>query len=48
MLIKRIIKELQADTFGFTVGSVSAKISKLKNELADVESYARAANFTDP
>jgi DNA helicase-2/ATP-dependent DNA helicase PcrA len=48
VLIKRIIKELQADTFGFTVGSVSAKISKLKNELADVESYARTANFADP
>jgi DNA helicase-2/ATP-dependent DNA helicase PcrA len=47
-LIKRIIKELDADTFGFTVSSAMGKISKLKNELADVESYARGANFNDP
>jgi DNA helicase-2/ATP-dependent DNA helicase PcrA len=48
VLIKRIIKDLQADTYGFTVGQVSGKISKLKNELADAESYARTANFSDP
>ncbi|PPF88783.1 ATP-dependent DNA helicase PcrA [Subtercola sp. Z020] len=47
-LIKRIIKELQADTYGFTVSSVAGKISKLKNELADADSYARSANFDDP
>src|SRR5690554_272979 len=47
-LIKRIIKELDADAFGFTVSSVSGKISKLKNELQDVETYARNANFNDP
>src|SRR5690554_3525353 len=47
-LIKRIIKELDADAFGFTVSSVTGKISKLKNELQDVESYARNANFNDP
>ncbi|HEV7951274.1 MAG TPA: UvrD-helicase domain-containing protein, partial [Glaciihabitans sp.] len=47
-LIKRIIKELDADTFGFTVSSAMGKISKLKNELSDVESYARQANFNDP
>ncbi|TBN57765.1 ATP-dependent DNA helicase PcrA [Glaciihabitans arcticus] len=47
-LIKRIIKELDADTFGFTVSQASGKISKLKNELMDVESYARGANFNDP
>jgi DNA helicase-2/ATP-dependent DNA helicase PcrA len=47
-LIKRIIKELDADTFGFTVSSAMGKISKLKNELSDVESYARVANFNDP
>ncbi|MCU1403995.1 MAG: ATP-dependent helicase PcrA [Glaciihabitans sp.] len=47
-LIKRIIKELDADTFGFTVSSAMGKISKLKNELSDVESYARTANFNDP
>ncbi|TQL46970.1 ATP-dependent DNA helicase PcrA [Homoserinimonas aerilata] len=47
-LIKRIIKELDADAFGFTVSSVASKISRLKNELNDVESYARNANFNDP
>ncbi|WP_291053276.1 UvrD-helicase domain-containing protein [Herbiconiux sp.] len=47
-LIKRIIKDLQADTFGFTVSSVQGKISKLKNELSDADSYARQANFSDP
>jgi DNA helicase-2/ATP-dependent DNA helicase PcrA len=46
--IKRIIKQLDADTLGFTPGNVSAKISKLKNELADVDSYARNANMSDP
>ena len=47
-LIKRIIKDLDADTFGFTVSSAAGKISRLKNELNDVESYARGANFSDP
>jgi len=47
-VLKRIIKELDADTMGFTVSKASGKISKLKNELADVESYARGANFNDP
>ncbi|CAN5292537.1 DNA helicase PcrA [soil metagenome] len=47
-LIKRIIKDLQADTFGFTVAGVAGKISKLKNELADADSYARTTNFNDP
>tara|TARA_B100000519_G_scaffold202976_1_gene223338 strand:- start:12980 stop:15406 length:2427 start_codon:yes stop_codon:yes gene_type:complete len=47
-LIKRIIKEMDADTFGFTPGNVSAKISKLKNELSDVETYSRSVNADDP
>jgi DNA helicase-2/ATP-dependent DNA helicase PcrA len=47
-LLKRIIKDLDADTYGFTVSSASGRISKLKNELQDVESYARGANFNDP
>jgi len=47
-LVKRIIKDLEADVLGFTVPSTTAKISRLKNELTDVESYARQANFNDP
>ena len=47
-LIKRIIKELDADTLGFTPANVAGRISKLKNELADVESFARNMNAADP
>src|ERR1700712_3247250 len=47
-LIKRILKELDADTWGFTPGSVGGKISKLKNELTDAETYSRNVNSEDP
>ncbi|MGL4338904.1 MAG: ATP-dependent helicase [Rhodoglobus sp.] len=47
-LLKRIIKELAADTVGFTPGGVSSRISKLKNELTDIDSFARSANMDDP
>jgi DNA helicase II / ATP-dependent DNA helicase PcrA len=47
-LLKRLIKEQEADVLGFTVGNVGGKISKLKNELIDVETYARQANTDDP
>ncbi|GAB3404312.1 DNA helicase PcrA [Schumannella luteola] len=47
-LIKRILKELEADTLGLTVSSVAGRISKLKNELTDAESFARGANVDDP
>src|SRR5829696_2597345 len=47
-ILKRIIKGLDADTMGFTPAGAQAKISKLKNELADVETYARNANTNDP
>ncbi len=47
-LIKRIIKEHEADTYGLTVSGVSGKISRLKNELSDADSYARNANMSDP
>lgn len=47
-LIKRIIKETEADTYGLSVSGVAGKISRLKNELADVESYSRNANLNDP
>jgi DNA helicase II / ATP-dependent DNA helicase PcrA len=47
-LIKRIIKDLDADTLGFTVSGVAGRISKLKNDLSDVESFGRGANLNDP
>jgi DNA helicase-2/ATP-dependent DNA helicase PcrA len=47
-LIKRILKEMDADTWGFTPGSVGGRISKLKNELTDAETYSRNVNAEDP
>jgi DNA helicase II / ATP-dependent DNA helicase PcrA len=47
-LIKRLVKEHEADAFGHSPASVHSRISKLKNELADAESYARSANLNDP
>ncbi|WP_407360985.1 ATP-dependent helicase [Microbacterium sp. LBN7] len=47
-LIKRLVKEHEADAYGLTPASVQSRISKLKNELSDAESYARQANMSDP
>ncbi|MEN2740456.1 UvrD-helicase domain-containing protein [Microbacterium sp. X-17] len=47
-LIKRLVKEHEADAFGHSPASVQSRISKLKNELSDAESYARSANMNDP
>ena len=47
-LIKRIIKDLDADAYGFTVSSTMGRISKAKNELQDLDAYARNADFNDP
>jgi DNA helicase-2/ATP-dependent DNA helicase PcrA len=47
-LLKRILKQLDADSLGFTVSQAAGKISKLKNELSDVETYARQMNAGDP
>ncbi|GAA5038461.1 ATP-dependent helicase [Microbacterium fluvii] len=47
-LIKRLVKQHEADAYGLTPAAVQGKISKLKNELADAESYARTANLSDP
>ncbi len=47
-LLKRLVKEHEADAFGLTPAGVQSRISKLKNELADAESYARSANMSDP
>ncbi|MFL1999898.1 ATP-dependent helicase [Microbacterium sp. A1-JK] len=47
-LIKRLVKEHEGDAFGLTPAGTQSRISKLKNELADAESYARQANMSDP
>src|SRR6478609_926303 len=47
-LIKRLVKEHEADAFGLTPAATQGRISKLKNELSDAESYARSANMNDP
>ncbi|MEJ3404374.1 UvrD-helicase domain-containing protein [Rathayibacter sp. YIM 133350] len=47
-VLKRIIKVLEADTLGFTPANAAARISKLKNELTDADTYARGANLSDP
>ncbi|GAA4750163.1 DNA helicase PcrA [Amnibacterium soli] len=47
-LLKRIIKQHEADVMGFSVANVAAKISKLKNELVDAETFSRQVNLADP
>ncbi|MBC9943293.1 UvrD-helicase domain-containing protein [Leucobacter sp. cx-328] len=47
-LLKRIIKELDADTYGFTPANAGSKISRLKNELSDARAYGATANMSDP
>lgn len=47
-LLKRIIKDTDADSYGFTPANTGAKISRLKNELYDSSSYAATANIADP
>lgn len=47
-LVKRILKELGGDDLGLTPGAVIGKMSRLKNELADVDSYRRTSNSQDP
>ncbi|MET4098256.1 DNA helicase-2/ATP-dependent DNA helicase PcrA [Agrococcus sp. UYP10] len=47
-LIKRLIKERGADIQGLTPGGVSSRISMAKNELHDVDSWARTANLDNP
>jgi DNA helicase-2/ATP-dependent DNA helicase PcrA len=47
-LLKRIIREMDADTLNLTPATVASKISRLKNELTDVESYSRNVNTGDP
>ena len=47
-LLKRIIKEHEADVLGFSVASAGGRISKLKNELIDADTYSREVNLADP
>ncbi|WP_449277834.1 ATP-dependent helicase [Leucobacter sp. GX24907] len=47
-LLKRIIKDLDADSYGFTPANAGSKISRLKNELTDASAYAATANEADP
>ncbi len=47
-LLKRIIKELDADTYGFTPANAGSKISRLKNELTDADGHAATMNESDP
>ena len=47
-LVKRILKELGGEELGLTPNAVIGKMSRLKNELADVDSYRRTSNSQDP
>ena len=47
-LIKRILTNTGHDRLGLTPGNVSAKMSRLKNELVDVDSYRHRVSSTDP
>ncbi|MFD5213370.1 ATP-dependent helicase [Microbacterium sp. NPDC058345] len=47
-LLKRLVKEHEADAYGLTPGAAQSRISKLKNELTDAEGFARQANLSDP
>lgn len=47
-LVKRILRDVDADELGLTPNAVIGKMSRLKNELADVESYRRVSGSNDP
>jgi DNA helicase-2/ATP-dependent DNA helicase PcrA len=47
-LLKRIIRERGSDRLGLTPASVSSKMSRLKNELVDVDGYRSRLNESDP
>lgn len=46
-LVKRILKELGDDDLALTPNAVIGKMSRLKNELADVDFYRRSSNSED-
>ncbi|MBP1327352.1 DNA helicase-2/ATP-dependent DNA helicase PcrA [Leucobacter exalbidus] len=47
-LLKRIIKDTDAASYGFTPANASSKISKLKNELLDASAFRTTMNDADP
>ncbi|HJA04041.1 MAG TPA: UvrD-helicase domain-containing protein [Candidatus Microbacterium stercoravium] len=47
-LLKRLVKEHEADAYGLTPATVQNRISKLKNELQDADTFSRQANMSDP
>ncbi|WP_105567035.1 ATP-dependent helicase [Microbacterium halophytorum] len=47
-LIKRLVKDHEADAYGLTPAGAQSRISKLKNELHDAESYGRTVSTEDP
>ncbi|MGO1256831.1 MAG: ATP-dependent helicase [Microbacterium gubbeenense] len=47
-LLKRLVKDHEADAYGLTPATVQNRISKLKNELQDADAYSRQANMSDP
>ena len=47
-LLKRLIKQSGSDIQGLTPGGVASKMSRAKNELHDVDSYASTANLQNP
>lgn len=47
-LLKRLAKEHEAASYGLTPAAIQGRISKIKNELGDAQSYARTAEMSDP
>lgn len=47
-LLKRIISDQGADRYGLTPGGVSSKMSRLKNELVDLDAYRSQVNASNP
>jgi DNA helicase-2/ATP-dependent DNA helicase PcrA len=47
-LIKRILTDTGYDRLGLTPSGVSSKMSRLKNELVDVDAYRHRVSSTDP
>lgn len=48
VLLKRLAKDFEAASYGLTPAAIQGRISKVKNELGDAQSYARTAEMSDP